>query len=85
MTNVISFTTELDLIRVKSDIKYVVSHNYEKIKVDSYDPLPLEKTMTFHNVTKVINSLFNKNKNNYYYNIFLKKASFELPKNYVLV
>ena len=85
MTNVISFTTELDLIRVKSDIKYVVSHSYAKIKVDSYDPLPLEKTMTFHNVTKVIKSLFNKNKNNFYYNIFLKKASFELPKNYVLV
>ena len=43
----ISFTTVLG---VKSGITYVISHNYAKIKVDSYDSLSLEKTMTFHNV-----------------------------------
>ena len=30
----ISFTTKLDLICVKSGIKYVFSHNYTIIKVD---------------------------------------------------
>ena len=34
------------LISVKSDIKCIISHNYAKIKVDSHDCLPLEKTMT---------------------------------------
>ena len=38
------------LIVVKSGITYVISHNYAKIKVDSYHSLPLEKTMTFYNV-----------------------------------
>ena len=33
---------------MKSGITYVISHNYAKIKVDSYDTLPLEKTTTFH-------------------------------------
>ena len=36
-----------NLIGVKSGLTYVFSHNYVKIKVDSYDPLPLEKTVTF--------------------------------------
>ena len=66
------------LIGVKSGITYVISHNYVKIKVDSYDSLPLEKIMAFHNVIILIKSLFNKDKNNYYYNIFLEKASNDL-------
>ena len=68
------------LIRVKSGIKYVIYCNYAKIKVDSYDSLPLEKTITFHNFKILIKSVFNKDKNNCYYNIFLEKASYELPK-----
>ena len=39
---------------VKSGIIYVISHNYVKIKLDSYDPLPLVKTMTFHNAIILI-------------------------------
>ena len=31
------------LTGIKSDITYVISHNYAKIKVDSYDSLSLEK------------------------------------------
>ena len=46
------------LIREKSGIIYVISQNYAKTKVDSYDSLPLEKTMTFHNVIILIKSLF---------------------------
>ena len=37
--------------------------------------------MTFHNVMVVIKSVFNRDKGNYYYNIFSEKASYELPKN----
>ena len=36
-----------NLIGVKSGLTYVFSHNYVKIKVGLYDPLPLEKTVTF--------------------------------------
>ena len=38
------------LIGIKSGVLYVFSHNYARIKVDSYDSLSLEKTLTFHNV-----------------------------------
>ena len=68
------------LIGIKSGIKYVISHNYANIKVDTYDSFPLEKTMTFHNVIILIMSVWNKDKNNYFYNLFLEKASYELTK-----
>ena len=61
------------LISVQNDITFIISHNYATIKVDSYDSLPLEKTMTRGNVTILIKSVWNKNKNNYYYNIILEK------------
>ena len=35
------------LIEVKSGITYVISHDYAKIKIDSYDYLPLEKNIDF--------------------------------------
>ena len=50
------------------------------MKVDSNYAFLLEKTMTFHDVTMLIKSVFNTDKNNYYYNLFLEKASDELPK-----
>ena len=62
------------LIGIKISIKYVIYHNYAKTKVDSYDSIPLEKTMTFHSVIILIESIFHNDKNNYYYNIFLEKA-----------
>ena len=37
--------------------------------------------MTLHNVIIIIKSVWNKDVNNYYYNIFLEKTSYELPKN----
>ena len=64
-------------IGVKRGIIYVISHNDAKIKVDSYDSLPLEKTLYFHNVIIVTKSVFNKDKKNYYYNIFLEKCSYK--------
>ena len=50
------------------------SHNYAKIKIDLDDPLPLENTLTLHNVIILIKSVFNKDQNHYYYNIFLEKC-----------
>ena len=55
-------------------------NNYAKIKVDSYDSFSLERKMTFHDAVVLIKSVFNKDKNNYYYNIFSEKASNGLPK-----
>ena len=63
------------LISAKSGITYVISYNYVRIKVDSYNSLPLEKTLlTFHFVMILITSIFNKDKNNIYYDIFLKNV-----------
>ena len=39
-----------------------------------------KKTMTFHDVIKLIKSVFNKDKNRYHYILFLEKTSYELPK-----
>ena len=36
--------------------------------------------MTFYNVIILIESVWNNDKNNYYYNVFLEKASYELLK-----
>ena len=37
------------LISLKSSITYIFSHYFAKIKVDSYDSLPIEKRSTLHN------------------------------------
>ena len=37
-------------IGAKSGIIYVSYHNYERIKIETYDSLPLEKSLTLHNV-----------------------------------
>ena len=36
------------LISQKSGITYIFSHNYTKIKIDSFDSLLLEETVTLH-------------------------------------
>ena len=55
-------------------VSYVSSLNYTKMKVDSYDSLPLEKILTLYNVIILIKSVLNKYQNQYYYNIFLEKC-----------
>ena len=50
------------LVSLKISIIYVFSHYYVKIKVDSYDSLPIEKTFTLHNVIILIKSVLNKDK-----------------------
>ena len=42
------------LISIKSGITFISSHNYAKIKVDSYNSLSLEKTTTFNDVIILI-------------------------------
>ena len=61
------------LMSAKSGTSYIISHNYAIIKVDSYNSLP-------PNVVILVKSVWNKDKSNYYYNMFLEKASYELTK-----
>ena len=70
------------LISQKRGMIYSISHNYARTKIDSYDFLPLEKTLSLHNVIIIIKTVFNKDQNPHYYNIFLEKCSYQLPKNY---
>ena len=63
------------LISEKSGITDSINHNFGKIRINSYNSLPIEKVFTFHNVIIIIKSVVNKNKNEYYCNIFLEKGS----------
>ena len=65
----------------KSGVTYVISHNYANTKVSSFDSLLLEKTLIYYNVIMHIKSVWNKDKNNYYYIIFLEHCSDQLPIN----
>ena len=65
---------------LKSGIAYIFSHYFPKIKVDSYGSLPIEKILTLHNVIIHIKSVLNKDKNTYYYKIFLEKCLYQLAK-----
>ena len=44
----------------KNGIACVISHNYARNKINAYDSLPLEKTLTLRNVIILIKSVFNK-------------------------
>ena len=48
---------------------------FGKIRIDSCNIYLLKKILTFHNVIILNKSVVNKNKNEYYYNIFLEKGS----------
>ena len=65
------------LIREKSGITDSINHNFTKIRIDSYNYLPIEKKKTFHNVTILIKSVVNKDKIKYYYNILLEKGLYK--------
>ena len=67
------------LISLKSGMTYIISHYLAKIKVDSYNPLPIEKRLTLHIIIH-IKSVLNKDKNHYYYKTFLEKCSYQLAK-----
>ena len=42
--------------------------------------MKLKKRLTLHDVIILIKSVLNKDKNYYYYNIFLEKCSYQLAK-----
>ena len=65
----------------KSGITDRINHKLTRIRIDSYNFLPIEKVLTFHNVITLIKSVVNKNKSNYYYNIFLEKGSYKDKSN----
>ena len=58
------------LIGDKSFIPDSINHNFGKIRTDSFNSLPIEKKLACHNLIILIKSVVNKNKNEYYYNIF---------------
>ena len=75
------FTTELEILAIKKVASHIFLLTiFAKIKVDSYDSLPTEKILTLHNVIIHIKSVLNKDKNHYYYKIFLEKCSYQLAK-----
>ena len=65
------------LISKKSGIINNINYNFGKIIIDSYNSLPIEKILNFHNVVILIKSVANENENKYCYNIFLEKRSYE--------
>ena len=72
------------LINQKSEIRYIFSDCFAKIKVNSYDSLPIILyLLTFHNVVIHIQSILNKYKNHYYYKFFLGKCSYQLAKKII--
>ena len=54
------------LVSGKSGITNNASHNFVRIRIDSYDYLATEKILTFHNVIILIKSFINEDKINYY-------------------
>ena len=68
------------LIGLKSGITYVFSYSFGKNKIDSDDDLPLEKTLTWHNITIHMISVLNKDQNHYSFNLFLEKCLYQLTK-----
>ena len=69
------------LISEISGITDSINHNFAGLRIDSYNSLPIEKILTFHNVLIPIKSAVNKKKNEYYHNIFLEKGSYKDKSN----
>ena len=48
------------IISLESGITYISSQNFAKIKIDSFDSLPIENILTLHHVMIHIKSVLNK-------------------------
>ena len=82
MDGLIKFVKGLNVLQVKKcDITNNINHNFGKIRVDSYNYLPVERMLTFHDVIILIKSVANNDKNNYHYNIFLEKGLYKDKSN----
>ena len=62
------------LVSEKSGIADSINHNFSRIRIDSYNSLLIDKILTFHNAIILIKSVVNKNKNEYYFKIYLEKG-----------
>ena len=71
----------LELLSEKSYITDSINNNFAIIRINPYNSLPIEKILTFHDVIMLIKSVVNKNKNNFYYNIFLEKGLYKDKSN----
>ena len=58
----------------KEVLQIVIIISFAQFRIDSYDSLPIEKALTFHEVIMFTESVVNKNKNEYYYHTFLEKG-----------
>ena len=65
----------------KNGITDSINQSFAEIRIDSYNSLPIEKILTFHNVIILIKSVVNKNKNGYYYNIFFEEGLYNDKSN----
>ena len=65
------------MISKKKGIIDSTNHNFGQTRNDSYNFLPIEKILTFHNVIILIKSVVNKIENNYYYNIISEKGLYK--------
>ena len=63
--------------KICDKIKYQNQNIKLKKGIDSYNSLPIKKILTFHNVIIIIKPAVTKNKNEYYYNIFLEKCLYK--------
>ena len=71
----------LNILQVKkSGITDSIYHNSARIRIDSYEVLPIEKVLTFH-VIILIESVVIWNENEYCYNIFLEKGLYKDKSN----
>ena len=52
-----------------------INQNFARIRIDSYNSLPVEKILTFYVIINVILLI------NYYYNIFLEKGLYKYKSN----
>ena len=57
----------------KSGIADSINHNFGEIRIDSYNTLPMEKILTFHDVIIHFRSVVDENKKKYYYNIYFRE------------
>ena len=66
----------------KSGITNSINHNFGRIRIDSYNSLPIQKKkLTFHNVIILIKLFVNKNENIYYYDMILEKDAHKDESN----
>ena len=69
------------LISGKSGTTCGISHILQESELVLIIPYLQKKTLIFYNVIILIKSAFNKNKNNYYYNVLLNKGFCEDKSN----